>query len=192
MYTPSLEQYKAFNKPYDGVAAGEDIDGDTFDTLEAWHRYPHKCEVMAEAMRFKEHLRKISYVKWFRDAKRLNRLGLPDRSFYRFSTPIIHSTSSKTVYKMDALLREFEKCVSADATDFECPASLVKTELGQTILSELQQASFTENVFCHNALYYKSFVVKGSKLVGIRNWQHAGYFPPEFEDVVHPHLERIS
>jgi hypothetical protein len=191
MYIPSIEQYKSFNKSYNDIIVGEDIEGDKFDTFEEWNAYPYKYEIMNEAMKFKEHLRKISYVRWFRDVKRLDRLGLPNMTFYKFNTPIIYPLKNNTIHKMNGLLREFEKCVNGNNDEFQCPSSLVNTKLGLKLLSELKEAKFTDNIFCHNALYYKSFVVKNNKLVGIRNWQYAGYFPPEFEDIIAKYLDNI-
>ena len=46
---------------------------------------------------------------------------------------------------------------------------LIHTDLGRNILNDFNNAKFSNNVFCHNYLCYKSFVVKDSKLIGIGN-----------------------
>jgi thiamine kinase-like enzyme len=69
------------------------------------------------------------------------------------------------------------------------PSVLHNTDLGKNILHELKNAKFSSNVFCHNYLCYKSFVLKNNKLIGVKNWEYAGFYPPEFEDIIQKHLE---
>lgn len=94
-------------------------------------------------------------------------------------------------YYVDA----FEDCVDdKEGTKGVVPAFLVGTELGKRILEDLKDIKFShseDNMFCHNALYYKSSVAKDNKLVGIRNWQYVGFYVLELEDAIHRYLEYI-
>jgi hypothetical protein len=179
-----IKYAKSINKT--SILIGEDIEGDTIETLEEWYGHPHKYEIMQGAMKFKEHIRSASslpYLGKFLGMQR-SEVGLYDG----IVTPIIRCHSDYLTYLID----DFEKGVDGRFNHPKAglPPDLVETNLGKTILKELRNTTFSKDyIFCHNALYYKSFVLKNSKLIGIRNWQYAGFYPPEFEDIVHKYLE---
>jgi hypothetical protein len=48
------------------IKVGEDIEGDTFETLEEWNNYPYKDKIMKEANHFKYYLRTLKENKpWY-------------------------------------------------------------------------------------------------------------------------------
>ncbi|KAH8548389.1 hypothetical protein BGW37DRAFT_181628 [Umbelopsis sp. PMI_123] len=168
------------------ILIGEDIEGDTIETLEAWYKHPYKYEIMRDAMSFKEHLRSQSRISYLGKLLGITRFEIGLIEGVR--TPIILSDCDC----MERLICNFEKGVDGkfNYPRAGLPPDLIGTELGHTILNELKNTSFSEDyIFCHNALYYKSFVLKDNKLIGIRNWQYAGFYPPEFEEVTYKYLE---
>ncbi|KAI8578371.1 hypothetical protein K450DRAFT_247568 [Umbelopsis ramanniana AG] len=179
-----IKYAKTINKT--SILIGEDIVGDTIETLEEWYSHPHKYEIMQDAMKFKEHLRSASSLPYWVKFLGMHRdeVGM----FHGIVTPIIRCFSDYLAYLID----DFEKGVNGtfNHPNAGVPPDLIETQLGKTILNELRNTTFSKDyVFCHNALYYKSFVLKDNKLIGIRNWQYAGFYPPEFEDIIHKYLE---
>ncbi|KXN73188.1 hypothetical protein CONCODRAFT_3853 [Conidiobolus coronatus NRRL 28638] len=93
-----------------------------------------------------------------------------------------------------ALLQHYKICVTKSAADQLNKAGHSVTTYDRNdcacgllmygILNELKSTTFSDSVFCHNYLCYKCFVLKKNKLIGITNWQYAGYYPPEFEDII--------
>lgn len=73
-----------------------------------------------------------------------------------------------------------------------CPKSLINTKLGRRILADLKAATYSDYVFSHNYLCYKSFVLNNQgKLIGIKNWQYAGWYPPELEQIIVKYIDEI-
>jgi hypothetical protein len=172
------------------IRVGENIDGDTFDSLEDWYSCPYKYEIMNDAMKFKNYLRTLKEVDGYFNRMIANipidigRIGETN------ITPILEST--KLTSSIEGYIRDFDSTINnINKYGGAAPKSLINTDLGNRILRDLNNTYYSENVFCHNALYYKSFVLRDNKLIGIRNWQYAGFYPPEFEDVVHKYLEYI-
>lgn len=83
--------------------------------------------------------------------------------------------------KLDQLCKVYQKV----------PSHLIQSDLGKRILHDLKTTTYSKPVFCHNYLCPDSFIIKDKKLVAIRNWQYAGYYPPELEDIIHRYLEYI-
>jgi hypothetical protein len=72
-----------------------------------------------------------------------------------------------------------------------CPELLINTDLGHKILNEMKSTSFSNPVFCHNALHYKNFVLRDDKLIAIKGWEYSGYYPPELEDIMEKYLSKL-
>jgi hypothetical protein len=150
----------------------DEIDGYTMSTREEWQAHPYKDEIMETIASFKAHLRELS--------ARCPRvpgsyyLGRPGRLQPQINTPILQ-TSNDGEYGMHDLISELRK----------------RGTCSDKLIDELDSAHFSKAVFCHNYLNYKSFVLdrKQGRLIGIKNWQYAGFYPPEFEDIVQPYLE---
>lgn len=189
-YKSPIECYNKMDKGRYTIRVGENIDGDTFDSLEDWYSCPYKYEIMNDAMKFKNYLRTLKEVNGY-----LNRMiaNIPidiGRIGETNITPILEST--KLTSSIEGYIRDFDSTINnINKYGGVAPKSLINTDLGNRILRDLNNTYYSENVFCHNALYYKSFVLRDNKLIGIRNWQYAGFYPPEFEDVVHKYLEYI-
>jgi hypothetical protein len=165
------------------IEVGEEIKGDTFESLEEWNRYPYKDKIMKEANYFKYYLRTLKEKKpWYYPSPSC----LIGRCSNRIITPIYHTCS---LWDIDDFIFSYEECINGEQIGI--PKSLIDTDLGRNILEELKETKFSEYVFCHNALYYKSFVVKIDQLIGIRNWKYSGFYPSEFEDVIQKYLEYI-
>jgi hypothetical protein len=183
-FVSGLECYNKLGGNYP-ILIGEDIEGDTFNTLEEWHAYPYKYEIMNKANQFKHYLRtlKVKKPSWLYPSEhdKVGRIG------NSVNTPI---GDERFIYCIDDFIYSFEKRINGECQG-HIPKSLTDTDLGRNILDELKNAKFSTNVFCHNYLCYKSFVVKDNKLIGIRNWQYAGFFPPEFEDIIQTYLDNI-
>jgi thiamine kinase-like enzyme len=141
----------------------------TFNTLEEWYSYPYKYDIMKQTFEFREYLRNISKPRWY---NKHSELGMYPK---RVCTPFFKSKFS--IY-IGEYINYYKK--------------IARTDLEKRILEELKSIQYSKNVFCHNALYYKSFIVKDNKLVGIRNWEYAGYYPPEFEDIISRYLEYLT
>lgn len=189
-YKSPIECYNKMDKGRYTIRVGENIDGDTFDSLEDWYSCPYKYEIMNDAMKFKNYLRTLKEVDGYFNRMIANipidigRIGETN------ITPILEST--KLTSSIEGYIRDFDSTINnINKYGGVAPKSLINTDLGNRILRDLNNTYYSENVFCHNALYYKSFVLRDNKLIGIRNWQYAGFYPPEFEDVVHKYLEYI-
>jgi len=196
----AVTRYMEYNKPFPGIHV--DVDGKVL-TKEEWVALPEstRAEIMGDAMRFKAHLRKISQTRFLinkilgttffeklsRELQGLNFIGTCDT--WRICTPILEGSGAAD--DMPGFIRVFELAIQQETKYFKAPKTLVGTELGQTILNELKNTEFGLNVFCHNALDYNSFVVINGKLSGIVNWQYAGYYPQEFEDLIVKYLSVI-
>ncbi|CAO3648015.1 unnamed protein product [Cunninghamella echinulata] len=100
-----------------------------------------------------------------------------------------------TDFYIHNFVTEFERLVNGSKYHTTIiPDSLVNTNLGHKILNDIKTCNdilIQGNALCHNALYYKSFILKNNKLIGIKNWQYAGYYPPALEDIIHRYLEYI-
>lgn len=166
------------------IKVGEEIEGDIFETLEDWNKYPYKDKIIKEVNQFKHYLRTLKEKRpWYYPSPSC----LIGRCGNRTTTPIYQTCS---IWDIDDFINSYEECINGKQIG-RIPNSLTNTDLGRNILEELKESKFSEYVFCHNALYYKSFVVKNDQLIGIRNWQYAGFYPPEFEDIVQKYLEYI-
>ena len=183
-----FDYYHKHDKGYYPIQIGEDIEGDTFNTLQEWYDYPYKYKIMNEAMEFKQYLRKISKPNVLQTYLGILHTELGRCHEYSLvDTPIIEEFRGDFI---EYLIKDYEKAVYGEL-GYSVPSSLVNTDIGKKILYNLKNTKYSDLVFCHNALYYKSFIVKDNRLIGIRNWKYAGLYPPEFEDAVHPYLEYI-
>jgi thiamine kinase-like enzyme len=139
---------------------------------------------MKEANHFKYYLRTLKENKpWYYPSP----YGIIGRCSKYIVTPIFCTSS---ISDIDDFIFFYEKCINGERQGY-IPKSLTDTDLGKNILDELKNAKFSNYVFCHNALHYKSFVIKDNKLIGIRNWKYAGFYPFEFEDIVAKYLDNI-
>lgn len=176
-YSSPFEFYSGADYP---LLVGENIDGDTIRSLEEWNSHPNKDEIMRDAMRFKAHLRTLKEHKpWFHPMPygKLGRVGM------HTNTPVFRTAGV-------ADIADFVRCFE-DAVNGAPTGTIPEPLAGRAadILSELKHARYSKKyVYCHNALYYRSFVLRDGKLIGIKNWQYAGFYPPEFEDIVCKYL----
>lgn len=189
-YQSGIECYNKLDKGRYPILVGEDIKGDTIETLDEWNTHPYKHEIMLDAMKFKEYLRSLNEIEGF-----FNRIfNTPPFDIGRIGnvnrTPILEVDHSCN--NIESYIRNFDssinKCNKLGAKVSPC---LVQTDLGRRILNDLNNTEFSDNVFCHNALYYKSFVLKNNKLIGIKNWQYSGFYPPELEDIIQCYISYI-
>jgi hypothetical protein len=164
------------------LMVGDDIEGDTIETLEEWKCHPYRAQIMEDATNFMKYLRTLKDTKhrWYYPSDHW-RIGRCNR--INVYTPIYQTLG---VDDMDDFVAYFEKTLHGEA---RVGSIAVSTEIGEAILHQLKNAHFSHNVFCHNYLCYKSFVLKNNKLIGIRNWQYAGFYPPELEDIMRPYLD---
>ncbi|CAO3622256.1 unnamed protein product [Cunninghamella echinulata] len=165
-YSSPLAYYHKFDKGRYPIIVGEEIEGQTFNTVEEWYAYPYKYEVMFDAMKFKNYLREISKKKFIEKVVGLkhHEIGRCHGNHNVFDTPLV---------------KKFDRNFLTYLIDEYGKSSCVNNQL----FCDLKNTAYSDNLFCHNYLCYKSFVVKNNKLIGIRNWQYAGFFPPEFEDI---------
>ena len=167
-----------------GKLRTEPIEGDKiFNTLEEWYSYPYKYDIMNQVLDFNKSMHQEANAWWFR-VERRTMIGLyPEPT----NTPIYYSE----INFINEFIKRFGQGVRDEPHNGIIPKSLIQTRLGYTIYQELTDAipTFTNNVFCHGCLRYDSFIVRDNKLVGIRNWEYAGYYPPEFDTIIQRYLE---
>jgi thiamine kinase-like enzyme len=149
-------------------------------------------ELQDELSKFKEYLKKQSYI--FSDLEEYRDIpfiGIPTRRV-KLNTPILKEKEWLSIKSMDDFIQAFENVLKTGSNGrFEIPDSLVNSTLGIKILEDLKKTSFSQKVFCHNYLNWKSIVLKNDSLYGVINWQYAGYYPPEFEDILEKYMEFI-
>jgi thiamine kinase-like enzyme len=136
-------------------------------------------------MKFKSYLRTLKEKRHWSHPLPYGILG---RIGNYINTPILNTGG---LCDIDDFVQCYEETINGSSVG-SIPKSLTDTDLGRNILEELKSTKFSSKyVFCHNALYYKSFVLKDNKLIGIRNWQYAGFYPPEFENIIAKYLDNI-
>src|ERR1700741_1152143 len=137
-FKSGLDCYNKLGGNY-SISVGENIEGDTF---EEWNNYPYKDDIMREANQFKIYLRTLKDKKlWYYPS--------PSCSIGRCGD---HTSN---IWDIDDFVFYYERCINNEQVG-RIPKSLTDTDLGRNILEELKE---TKYVFCHNYLYYKSFVV---------------------------------
>ncbi|KXN68659.1 hypothetical protein CONCODRAFT_8980 [Conidiobolus coronatus NRRL 28638] len=171
------------------VISGIDIEGDKINTIQEWYALPNKYNIMCDAYKYREHLHKITR-SWIRSFGLGNDLGLIHIEDYQIRTPILEQQADgEYISNMQHFISVFESIVKGrSVTGYYVPKCLIQTEPGYNLVCELKNAKYSRNVLCHNALCYKSFVLKNNQLHGITNWRYAGYYPPEFENIISKYL----
>jgi hypothetical protein len=187
VYNSPLDFYKIKSKNYP-LLVGNDIEGDVILSKKEWDNHINKEEIMNDIAKFKDHLRSLNETSWIERVILKNPVeigrcrGLAN---HEINVPIIKDISVSTI---NGLIYSYEEEMQQSAP-LHIPSVLHNTDLGKNILHELKNTKFSSNVFCHNYLCYKSFVLKNNKLIGVKNWEYAGFYPPEFEDIIQKHLE---
>ncbi|CAO3613873.1 unnamed protein product [Cunninghamella echinulata] len=179
--TDGLSYYKRLSNKY------LDTEGDKINSLEYWYQYIYKYDIMNEVAMFKNELRNMTKSTWYR--KNNVYIGMYPRPVI---TPIIKFELMERIETIYDLIKEFELNVTGKrGGKGSIPDILKGTIIGNAILKELKETHYSENVFCHNNLYYKNFIIKENKLIGIDHWECSGFYPPEFEDIIQRYLEFI-
>lgn len=145
-FSSGVECYQKFGANYPLIVS-DNIEGDTINSLEEWYNHPYKYEIMADAMKFKQYLRtfKIIKPKWWYPSEQylIGRIGMG------VNTPI-----GDGLY-VDSINEVIDHYESKNGD--------------QRLIDELKNVkTYGKNVFCHNYLCYKSFVIKDNKLIGIK------------------------
>jgi hypothetical protein len=173
------------------ILAGQDLEGDRIHSLEEWNAYPYKAEIERDVEDFKKFLVRESLS--FRHAEEHRSecfLGI-QFNLVPLNTPILYDVRRR-VGDIDKFISAFSSAIDGKKSKYKVKlTNNLDLEVAKSILYDLKNTKFSPSVFCHCFLNYKSLVLKDNKLIGITNWQYAGYYPPEFEAIIEKYMEHF-
>jgi hypothetical protein len=172
------------------IIGAKDIEGEKIHSLEEWNAHAYKAEIEEDVKEFKKFLRQDPSVQDIADDYITKYfLGVQFKGVI-LNTPILYDPEREVGDIQDLILAFSSAIEGENKYGVEVP-DILKSELGNKILHDLKSTTYSPSVFCHCYLNYKSLVLQDNKLIGITNWQYAGYYPPEFESIIEKYMEHF-